>query len=74
VRLARSAALVAAPGRLGLISDLIEKSLGEVLEWHGVARYRLLESVDQYGTERLAEQEEAEHLPAPSRGVLPFAG
>jgi predicted ATPase/DNA-binding SARP family transcriptional activator len=47
---------------LDLISDLIEKSLVEVLVWTDVARYRLLESVDQYGTERLAAQGEAAEL------------
>jgi predicted ATPase/DNA-binding SARP family transcriptional activator len=43
---------------LELVSDLVEKSLVEALELGSAVRYRMLESVDQYGTERLAARGE----------------
>jgi predicted ATPase/DNA-binding SARP family transcriptional activator len=47
---------------LDLLTELVEKSLVEVLERDGIARYRLLETVEQYGRERLTERGEAEEL------------
>ena len=40
---------------LDLVADLVEKSLVQMSEADDTARYRLLETVRQYGAERLAE-------------------
>jgi predicted ATPase/DNA-binding SARP family transcriptional activator len=45
---------------LDLVSSLVEKSLVEMHELGDTARYRLLETVRQYGTDRLAERGETE--------------
>ncbi len=45
---------------LDLLSRLVDKSLVVVREWNGEARYRLLETVQQYGREKLREAGEAE--------------
>jgi non-specific serine/threonine protein kinase len=45
---------------LDLVAELVEKSLVQMSEADGVARYRLLETIRQYGAERLAERGEAE--------------
>lgn len=51
-----------APERvLDLVSELVEKSLVEMVDAGDVARYRLLETVRQYAAERLAESGELEH-------------
>jgi predicted ATPase/DNA-binding CsgD family transcriptional regulator len=44
---------------LELLSQLIDKSLVVALEPHGATRYRLLETIRQYGRERLEEAGEA---------------
>ena len=44
---------------LGLVSQLVDKSLLVMEEQSGAARYRLLETIRQYGLERLAESREA---------------
>jgi predicted ATPase len=44
---------------LGLITQLVDKSLLVMEEQSGAARYRLLETIRQYGLERLAERGEA---------------
>jgi non-specific serine/threonine protein kinase len=46
---------LAAAGVLDLVADLVEKSLVQMSEADDTARYRLLETVRQYGAERLAE-------------------
>jgi predicted ATPase/DNA-binding CsgD family transcriptional regulator len=43
---------------LDLLSRLVDKSLVVVREWDGEARYRLLETVRQYGREKLEESGE----------------
>jgi predicted ATPase/DNA-binding SARP family transcriptional activator len=45
---------------LDLVSDLVEKSLVEMRESGDSARYRLLETVRQYASERLAERGETD--------------
>jgi non-specific serine/threonine protein kinase len=45
---------------LDLVSELVEKSLVEMVEAGDAARYRLLETVREYATERLAERGELE--------------
>ena len=49
---------------LGLLSDLVDKSLVMVVEWeHGEqARYRLLEATRQYAREKLLDASESEWL------------
>ena len=47
---------------LDVLSELVEKSLVEVLERDGEARYRLLESIRGYGAERLAQRGERPRL------------
>ncbi len=42
---------------LALLSHLVEKSLVVKTEWEGEARYRLLETIRQYGQEKLLESE-----------------
>ena len=44
---------------LGLLSRLVDKSLVVAREEGGETRYRLLETVRQYGSERLSESDEA---------------
>ncbi|MGH3146498.1 MAG: ATP-binding protein, partial [Rubrobacter sp.] len=44
---------------LGLLSHLVDKSLAVAREEGGEARYRLLETVRQYGREKLSESGEA---------------
>ena len=46
---------VTAPPLLDLLTSLVDKSLVLVMEQSGEARYRLLETVRQYGRERLGE-------------------
>jgi predicted ATPase/DNA-binding NarL/FixJ family response regulator len=46
-------------GVLDLLSHLVDKSLVLVAEGDGEARYRLLETVRQYGWEKLTESDEA---------------
>ncbi|HET9682662.1 MAG TPA: NB-ARC domain-containing protein, partial [Gemmatimonadaceae bacterium] len=45
---------------LDLVAELVEKSLVQMREADDTARYRLLETVRQYGAERLAERGETE--------------
>jgi len=45
---------------LDLLSRLVDKSLVVVRDWNGEARYRLLETVRQYGEEKLRASGEAE--------------
>ena len=45
---------------LDLLTRLVDKSLLLAMDWDGEARYRLLETVGQYGQERLQESGEAE--------------
>jgi predicted ATPase/DNA-binding CsgD family transcriptional regulator len=47
---------------LDLLAYLVDKSLVLVAEQHGEARYRLLETVRQYGREKLEESGEAEEV------------
>ena len=47
---------------LGLLSHLVDKSLVVVWEKDGETRYRLLETVRQYGREKLSESGEEGHL------------
>jgi hypothetical protein len=47
---------------LGLLSHLVDKSLVAVWEKDGQTRYRLLETVRQYGREKLSESGEEGHL------------
>jgi len=47
---------------LDLLSCLVDKSLVVVREWNGEARYRLLETVRQYGRERLGDSGEEEEV------------
>src|SRR5829696_5142297 len=47
---------------LGLLSHLVDKSLVAVWEKDGETRYRLLETVRQYGREKLSESGEEGHL------------
>lgn len=47
---------------LDLVAELVEKSLVQMSEADGTARYRLLETVRQYGAERLAERRETDAL------------
>jgi non-specific serine/threonine protein kinase len=49
-------------GVLELVSNLVDKSLIRAREERGKARYRLLETVRQYGQEKLSESDEAGHL------------
>jgi predicted ATPase/DNA-binding CsgD family transcriptional regulator len=46
---------------LGLLSHLVDKSLVTAQETGGKTRYRLLETVRQYGQEKLSESDEAGH-------------
>jgi predicted ATPase len=47
---------------LGLLSHLVDKSLVVAREQGGVTRYRLLETVRQYGREKLSESDKAEQV------------
>jgi predicted ATPase/DNA-binding CsgD family transcriptional regulator len=47
---------------LDLLSHLVDQSLVLVTERHGEARYRLLETVRQYGKEKLNESREAQAI------------
>jgi DNA-binding SARP family transcriptional activator len=47
---------------LDLVAELVEKSLVQMSEADGTARYRLLETIRQYGVERLAERGETDML------------
>jgi predicted ATPase/DNA-binding CsgD family transcriptional regulator len=47
---------------LELLSQLVDKSLAVAQERDGAARYRLLETIRQYGWERLEEAGEAAHV------------
>ena len=47
---------------LDLVADLVEKSLVQMTEVDGTARYRLLETIRQYGVERLAERGETDAM------------
>jgi predicted ATPase/DNA-binding SARP family transcriptional activator len=47
---------------LDLVAELVEKSLVQMSETDGMARYRLLETIRQYGVERLAERGETEAM------------
>jgi predicted ATPase/DNA-binding CsgD family transcriptional regulator len=47
---------------LGVLTELVAKSLVMVSEREAVARYRLLETVGQYATEKLEESGEAEQV------------
>jgi predicted ATPase/DNA-binding SARP family transcriptional activator len=47
---------------LDLVAELVEKSLVQMTEVDGTARYRLLETIRQYGVERLAERGETEAM------------
>jgi DNA-binding CsgD family transcriptional regulator/tetratricopeptide (TPR) repeat protein len=49
-------------GVMDLLSHLVDKSLVLVAEQDGEARYRLLETVRQYGWEKLSESGEAERF------------
>jgi non-specific serine/threonine protein kinase len=51
--------LVPSPDILDLVSQLVDKSLVQVDQQRADTRYRLLETVRQYGHERLVEAEEA---------------
>ena len=53
---------LATPTVLDLLSDLIDKSMVQVEEVGGEARYRLLETLRQYGQEKLVELGEAEAI------------
>ncbi len=48
------------PDVLDLLTRLVDKSLVVVNEYEGMGRYRLLETVRQYGQDRLLEQGEAD--------------
>jgi predicted ATPase/DNA-binding NarL/FixJ family response regulator len=52
---------------LGLLSHLVDKSLVVARERDGEARYRLLETVRQYGQEKLEGDEDAGKMPAVPR-------
>jgi DNA-binding SARP family transcriptional activator len=47
---------------LDIVSELVEKSLVQMSEADDTARYRLLETVRQYGAERLAERGDADAM------------
>jgi predicted ATPase/DNA-binding CsgD family transcriptional regulator len=47
---------------LEVLSQLVDKSMVVALEPDGAARYRLLETIRQYGRERLEEAGEAAHI------------
>jgi predicted ATPase/DNA-binding SARP family transcriptional activator len=47
---------------LNLVAELVEKSLVQMSESDGTARYRLLETIRQYGVERVAERGETEAM------------
>ena len=47
---------------LDLVAELVEKSLVQMSEADGMARYRLLETIRQYGVERLTERGETDAL------------
>jgi predicted ATPase/transcriptional regulator with XRE-family HTH domain len=47
---------------LDLLTRLVDKSLVQVEQQHGAARYRLLETIRQYGLEKLAASGEADAL------------
>jgi predicted ATPase/DNA-binding CsgD family transcriptional regulator len=51
---------IAGPGVLHFLAQLAEKSLVQMDERHGNARYRLLETVRQYAGEQLAASDEEE--------------
>ena len=47
---------------LNLLTSLVDKNLAVYQEWEGKARYRLLETVRQYGRDRLTENKESDVL------------
>ena len=47
---------------LDLIAELVDRSLVEVIERHGTARYRLLETIRVYARARLAELDDPDRL------------
>ena len=53
---------IASPEVLDLLTELVNKSLVVVETRHGEARYRLLETVREYGRTRLGEAAEAEGM------------
>jgi predicted ATPase/DNA-binding SARP family transcriptional activator len=53
---------LAPPDVLDLVAELVEKSLVQMSEADDTARYRLLETVRQYGAERLAEHGETDAM------------
>ncbi len=55
-----SGGAIAAENVLDLVSDLVEKSLLEMIDAADTARYRLLETVREYALERLAARGEVE--------------
>src|SRR5258708_21942438 len=54
-----------------LLADLVDKSLLLQEEHLGVGRYRLLETLRQFGQEKLSDSGERETVAAPPPGLVP---